>query len=194
MSVAISAGFASCNLDARRTAYFEQLVVEYAPYIMNICFRMTRHWEEAEDLTQEVFERAFKGFRNFRPGTNFKAWIFKISLNAFITNLRKEKKKPRIYSFDDPDVDDLITKGVEWSEGLEKTVFRRLASEKLQEAFNKLPEKFKPSILLRDVEDLRYKEIARILGIPLGTVRSRILSVLSFLIGGEKDGREGESS
>jgi len=143
---------------------------------MGSALRMTRNWEEAQDLTQDTLVRAFRGFAGFQPGTNFKAWVFRIMVNTYINNQRRTARRPRTVSWEDVPgegevggFDPLAEDGRP-----EGTTLAALPGEELQQALDNLPDEFRIPVLLCDVEDVAYKDIARLLGIPLGTVRSRI--------------------
>ena len=137
---------------------------------------MTRNWEEAQDLTQDTLVRAFRGFKGFQPGTNFKAWVFRIMVNTYINSQRRSARRPRTVSWEDvpgesetggfdPLAEDSRPEG---------STLANLPDEGLKRALDDLPDEFRVPVLLCDVEEFAYKDIARMLGIPLGTVRSRI--------------------
>ena len=157
-------------------AAFEQLALQHLTDLLGSALRMTRNWEDAQDLTQDTLVRAFRGFRSFQPGTNFKAWVFRIMVNTYINSQRRSARRPRTMSWDDVPgesetggFDPLAESGQP-----EGTTLAVLPGEVLQRALDELPDEFRIPVLLCDVEELSYKDIARILGIPLGTVRSRI--------------------
>jgi RNA polymerase sigma-70 factor (ECF subfamily) len=155
---------------------FETLALQYLSDLLGSALRMTRNWDDAQDLTQDTLVRAFRGFHSFQPGTNFKAWVFRIMVNTYINSQRKAGRRPRTVSWDDvpgegetggfdPLAEDSRPEG---------STLAALPDETLQSALNDLPDEFRVPVLLCDVEDLSYKDIAGMLGIPLGTVRSRI--------------------
>ena len=157
-------------------AQFEDLAVQYLTDLLGSALRMTRNWEDAQDLTQDTLVRAFRGFQSFQPGTNFKAWVFRIMVNTYINSQRKTARRPRTVSWEDVPGES-ETGGFDPLGGdsqPEGATMAHLPAEELQGALNELPDEFRIPVLLCDVEDLSYKDIAQILVIPLGTVRSRI--------------------
>ena len=157
-------------------AAFEALALQYLPDLMGSALRMTRNWEDAQDLTQDTLVRAFRGFRGFRPGTNFKAWVFRIMVNTYINSQRRSARRPRTMSWEEVPGEGETGGFDPLAEGSqpEHTTLAALPDETLQRALNDLPDDFRIPVLLCDVENLSYKDIARLIGIPLGTVRSRI--------------------
>jgi RNA polymerase sigma-70 factor (ECF subfamily) len=157
-------------------AEFEELALQYLSDLLGSALRMTRNWEDAQDLTQDTLVRAFRGFGSFQPGTNFKAWVFRIMVNTYINLQRKSARRPRTVSWEDVPgesetggFDPLAEDGRP-----EGTTLAALPSDKLKRALDDLPDEFRIPVLLCDVEEFSYKDIAQMLGIPLGTVRSRI--------------------
>lgn len=155
---------------------FEALALRHLSDLMGSALRMTRNWEDAQDLTQDTLVRAFRGFHSFQPGTNFKAWIFRIMVNTYINSQRRLARRPRTVSWEDVPGEG-ETGGFDplaEQSHPEGTTLANLPDERLQRALDELPDEFRLPVLLCDVEDLSYKDIAKIMGIPLGTVRSRI--------------------
>ncbi|MGQ9732491.1 MAG: sigma-70 family RNA polymerase sigma factor [Candidatus Zipacnadales bacterium] len=157
-------------------ATFEQLALQHLTDLLGSALRMTRNWEDAQDLIQDTLVRAFRGFRSFQPGTNFKAWVFRIMVNTYINSQRRSARRPQTVSWEDVPgesesggFDPLAETGQP-----EGATLAGLPSEALQRALDELPDEFRIPVLLCDVEEMSYKDIARILSIPLGTVRSRI--------------------
>jgi RNA polymerase sigma-70 factor (ECF subfamily) len=149
----------------------------YRDQLYKSALRMTRSVEDAEDLIQETYLKAYKYYARFSEGTNFKAWLFKIMKNTFINSYRKKKLQPPKVDFD------------EIQEGLEETLMDQAQASLLdpeswlmavemdhevREALLSLPHDYKMVVLLADLEGFAYKEIADILAVPVGTVMSRL--------------------
>ena len=141
--------------------------------------RMTGNSMDAEDLVQETYLRAFRSLSQFRAGTNLRAWLFKILTNAFINDYRKRSRRPRSTSLDN--VEDyylythLIDSGIQPSASRpEDEVLASITDDAVLQALNALPPEFLQVVLLADVEGFSYREIADIMGIPIGTVMSRL--------------------
>jgi RNA polymerase sigma-70 factor, ECF subfamily len=138
--------------------------------------RLTRNPTDAEDVLQETYLRAYRGFETFREGTNLRAWLYRILTNAFINTYRKRQREPQTVSDDEVPEWYLYEKlGGEGAEAsAEAEVLEALPDEDVQEALAALPEQFRLAVLLADVEGFSYKEIAEILDVPIGTVMSRL--------------------
>ena len=149
------------------------------PLLSNLytaAYRLTRNAADAEDLVQETFLRAYRGFHQFEPGTNLKAWIYRILTNTFINSYRKKQREPQTVSDDEVEDWYLYSKMVEdgAEPSAEASVLESLPDEDVQEALSSLPEPFRIAVLLADVEGFSYKEIAEITEVPIGTVMSRL--------------------
>jgi RNA polymerase sigma-70 factor, ECF subfamily len=138
--------------------------------------RLTRNPADAEDVLQETYLRAYRGFGTFKEGTNLRAWLYRILTNAFINTYRKRQREPQTVSDDEvPEwylYERLGGDGAEAS--AEAEVLETLPDEDVQDALASLPEQFRLAVLLADVEGFSYKEIAEILDVPIGTVMSRL--------------------
>ncbi|MDO8562386.1 MAG: sigma-70 family RNA polymerase sigma factor, partial [Candidatus Limnocylindria bacterium] len=140
---------------------------------------------DAEDLVQETYIRAFRFRDQFQPGTNLKAWLFRILTNTFINEYRKRAGKPDLTALDDVEENTLYRKmagraAPSSSPEPEREVLDKVVSSEVTAALEELPEKFRSTVLL-DVEGFSYKEIAELLGIPIGTVMSRLHRGRKFL-------------
>ena len=138
---------------------------------------MTLNRSDAEDLVQETFLRAYRGFGSFEDGTNLRAWLFRILTNTFINTYRAKQR--RVQETDLADVEDLylykrIGSLERASQSAEETLFEMFTDDEVKAALEALPETFRLPVLLADVEEFSYKEIAEMLDIPIGTVMSRL--------------------
>ena len=141
--------------------------------------RMTRNPADAEDLVQETYLRAYRGFGGFKDGTNLKAWLYKILTNTFINSYRSKKRRPDEVDLDDTEDFFLFRRmgGLEAAEAgrtPETEVLDSIPDAVVKEALESLPEQFRMAVLLADVEGFSYKEIAEIMDVPIGTVMSRL--------------------
>jgi RNA polymerase sigma-70 factor, ECF subfamily len=156
-------------------ATFEQDVVPYMRKLYPAALRMTRNPSDAEDLIQETFARAYVAFHQFTPGTNLSAWLYRILANTFINTRRKRGREPAQSLFGElgelhvPDT--LMT---QTARSAEEEAMNRLADSDILRALRELPEGFSATIYLADIEGYPYKEIAEIMGTPIGTVMSRL--------------------
>ncbi len=156
---------------------FEAAAMPFVNSLYNTAYRMTRNAQDAEDLVQEAYFKAYKYYDKFQEGTNFKAWIFKILKNTFINNYRKQQNRPVQSAFSE--IEDIFESRVS-DEVLrrnlnpEEELLEHVLDEDVQRALDGLSEDYRMVVLLADLEDFSYKEIAEILDIPLGTVMSRL--------------------
>lgn len=163
--------------DEQRSTRFERDAVGYRPLLYAHATRLTRNPADAEDLVQETYTRAYRSFHQFRPGTNLRAWLLRILTNVFLTDYRKQQGGPRFaYT---PDIEDwqLASAASHTSRGLpsaESQVMDRIADPVISEALRAIPCAFRTVVYLADVEGLPYEEIASLVGIPYGTVNSRL--------------------
>ena len=160
-------------------AQFSDLAMEHMSALYTAALRMTRNPADAEDLVQETYLKAYRGFGGFEQGTNLKAWLYRILTNTFINSYRSKKRRPEESELDE--VEDLYL--YRRLGGLEAAAVGRSAEDELmdlvtdqevKDAIEALPEQFRMAVLLADVEGFSYKEIAEILDIPIGTVMSRL--------------------
>jgi RNA polymerase sigma-70 factor (ECF subfamily) len=160
-------------------ARFAEQAMEHMASLYSAALRMTRNPADAEDLVQETYLKAYRGFGGFEQGTNLKAWLYRILTNTFINSYRAKKRRPDETELEE--VEDLYL--YRRLGGLEAATVGRSAEDELMDWFTEdevkdaveaLPEQFRLAVLLADVEGFSYKEIAEILDIPIGTVMSRL--------------------
>jgi RNA polymerase sigma factor (sigma-70 family) len=153
-----------------RSESFEQLALPLFASLYNHAFWLTRNEAEAEDLVQEAFSKALRAFDTFQHGTNFKAWIFRILRNTFLTTRTGIAASRTVFLEDHPDVLDTTNFG----STPEDNLIRLDNHAAVHAALEQLPSPLREALLLCDVEEIKYKDIAIILDIPIGTVMSRI--------------------
>ncbi len=156
---------------------FAQQAMQYAPQLYSAGVRMTRNGADAEDLVQETYLRAYRSYATFTEGTNLRAWLFRILTNTFINSYRAKQR--RVQETELNDVEDLYLyqriSGMDVASlSAEDTLFDLFTDDEVKDALEALPESFRLPVLLADVEDFSYKEIAEMLEIPIGTVMSRL--------------------
>jgi RNA polymerase sigma-70 factor, ECF subfamily len=156
---------------------FERLALPYLESLYNTALRMTRNAQDAEDLVQETFLRAYRSYHQFTPGTNLKAWLFRILKNAFINEYRKRRAAPVEEDF--AGIEESFESRVDRGRATtirnpEEEALARSLDEGVQRALAGLPEDYRMAIVLADLEGFSYKEIADILEVPIGTVMSRL--------------------
>jgi RNA polymerase sigma-70 factor, ECF subfamily len=160
-----------------RAARFERDALQYLDQLYSAALRMTRNPADAEDLVQETFAKAFAAFHQYRPGTNLKAWLYRILTNTFINSYRKKQREPQQSQTEDVEDWQIARAASHTSRGLrsaEAEALDRLPDSDVKRALAELPEDRRMVVYYADVEGFPYKEIAEIMGTPIGTVMSRL--------------------
>src|ERR1039458_5533709 len=157
-------------------ARFEDEALVFADSLYGAALRMTRNRADAEDLLQETYLKAFRAYSRFEEGTNLRAWLFRILTNTYISSYRSKQRAPQLADVDD--VEDLYLykrlAATGLSRSAEDAALERLPAPEVLTALEELPEQFRLAVVLSDVEQFSYKEIAELTGGPIGTVLSRI--------------------
>jgi RNA polymerase sigma-70 factor (ECF subfamily) len=156
-------------------ARFETEAIPYRDQLYPVAVRMTRAREDAEDLVQETMIKAWAAYRSFEPGTNLRAWLYRIMTNTFISSYRRRERAPVLMQ---DDLVDRMSLRV-WPSGAgvrsaEAEALDRMPTEQIRQALRELPDDFRTVVYLADVEGYTYHETAEMMGTPIGTVMSRL--------------------
>ena len=159
-----------------RTARFEKDALIFASALYGAALRYTKNPQDAQDLVQDTYAKAFTSFHQFEPGTNLKAWLYRILTTTFINNYRKDQRRPLLSGseLEDWQIADAASHTSDLGKSAEDEVLENIADRDVKEALAAMPEDFRMAVYLSDVEGFSYKEIAEIMGVPTGTVMSRL--------------------
>ena len=160
-----------------QSATFEELAMPLFDQLYNFAYWLAQNREEAEDLVQETFTKALRGFGSFQPGTNFRAWMYRILRNTFLTS-RSGLKAATVSLDDSEDPASLLPADPHTPETI---LMDRSQQELLRGAIDELPVHYREVLLLCEVEEMSYQEIAETISVPIGTVMSRLSRARSAL-------------
>ena len=155
---------------------FEAATLPYLDALYNMAYRLTRNPEDAEDLIQETYFKAYKYYDKFEEGTNLKAWLFRIMKNSFINGYRKKQNQPPESAFSDIEesFENMVSEDAGHIKNPEEEILESVLDEDVQKAIDSLRDDYRMVMLLVDLEGFSYKEAAEILEVPVGTVMSRL--------------------
>ncbi|HOV99371.1 MAG TPA: sigma-70 family RNA polymerase sigma factor [Bacteroidota bacterium] len=154
---------------------FEREAIPHKGILYNFALRTTGNVEDARDLLQETYMKAFRFWDKYEKGTNIRAWLFRIMKNTYINRYRKEVREPSMVDYDDIDnFYESVRDQVKDSSDLQKNLYSNTLSDEVTEALQALPDDFRTVVILCDLEGLSYEEISDFLNCPVGTVRSRL--------------------
>ncbi len=158
-----------------RQQEFEEVALPHLDSLYHFAYNLTGNSDDAQDLLQETYLKAYRFFDTFQRGTNCKAWLFQIAKNSFINRYRKQTREPDKVSYEQiEEFYDTLKPENANAYNLDVTLFRNLLDDEISSALEQLPETFREVLVLSDLEDCTYEEIASIIGCPIGTVRSRL--------------------
>ena len=162
---------------AERSRRFEREALPFLDQLYGAAMRLTRNPQDAEDLVQETYAKAFAAFHQYRPGTNLKAWLYRILNNTFISNYRKAQRQPKqadVAEVEDWQEYDASTHASSGLQSAEAEAIENLPDSEIRDALAQLPEDRRLAVYLADVEGFSYQEISEVMDTPIGTVMSRL--------------------
>ena len=161
---------------AQKKARFERDALQYTNQLYAAAMRYTKNPQDAQDLVQDTYAKAFVAFHQFEPGTNLKAWLFRILTTTFINTYRKDQRRPQISDgeLEDWQIYDAASHTSDQGRSAEDVALDGIVDVDVKAALAAMPEDFRMAVYLADVEGFSYKEIADIVGVPSGTVMSRL--------------------
>ncbi len=161
---------------AQKKARFERDALQYTNQLYAAAMRYTKNPQDAQDLVQDTYAKAFVAFHQFEPGTNLKAWLYRILTTTFINTYRKDQRRPQISDgeLEDWQIYDAASHTSDQGRSAEDVALDGIVDVDVKAALAAMPEDFRMAVYLADVEGFSYKEIADIVGVPSGTVMSRL--------------------
>ncbi|CAB4936446.1 unannotated protein [freshwater metagenome] len=161
---------------ADRTLRFERDALAFTNQLYAAALRYTKNPDDARDLVQDTYLKAFASFHQFEPGTNLKAWLYRVLTTTFINNYRKKQRQPMISNaeLEDWQIAEAASHTSDQGKSAEVEALEKMPDSDVKRALQEIPEEFRMAVYFSDVEGFSYKEIAEILDIPTGTVMSRL--------------------
>jgi len=161
---------------AERTKRFERDALQYMNQLYAAAMRYTKNPEDAQDLVQDTYIKAYNSFHQFEPGTNLKAWLYRVLTTTFINTYRKDQRRPQTSDseLEDWQIAEASSHTSDQGKSTEDVVLENLPDSDIKNALAEIPEEFRMAVYLADLEGFSYKEIAEIVGVPAGTVMSRL--------------------